>query len=94
MSATFIESTHGKRHLCLQCLIRTRPDYPGIQGFLNYYHNSYGPFNKFSPHMYNHYRNITSRTINYLEGKRSRMKKHVNSPHPNIYIAIDLLQKE
>ncbi|CAF1563455.1 unnamed protein product, partial [Adineta ricciae] len=22
------------------------------------------------------------------------MKKHVNSPHPNIFIAIDLLQKE
>jgi hypothetical protein len=49
---------------------------------------------KFLPHMYNHYRNITPRTINYLEGRHSRMKKHVNSPHPNIYIAIDLLQKE
>ncbi|CAF1545529.1 unnamed protein product, partial [Didymodactylos carnosus] len=47
----------------LQCLIRTRPDYPGIQGFIDYYHNTYGPFSRFPPHMCNHYRNI--RTINY-----------------------------
>ncbi|CAF5219625.1 unnamed protein product, partial [Rotaria magnacalcarata] len=78
----------------LQCLTSTRPEYPNIQGFLDYYHNTYGPFSKFPPHMYNHYRNITPRTINYLEGRHSRMKKHVNSPHPNIFIAIDLLQKE
>ncbi|CAF1224681.1 unnamed protein product [Didymodactylos carnosus] len=57
----------------LQCLIRTRPDYPGIQGFIDYYHNTYGPFSRFPPHMYNHYRNITSRTTNYLEGRHSRM---------------------
>ncbi|CAF4342082.1 unnamed protein product [Rotaria sp. Silwood2] len=29
-----------------------------------------------------------------LEGRHSRLKKHVNAPHPNIYVAIDLLQKE
>ncbi|CAF3048174.1 unnamed protein product, partial [Rotaria sp. Silwood2] len=60
----------------LQCLICTQPEYPNIQGFLDYYHNTYGPFSKFPPHMYNHYRNITPRTINYLEGRHSRMKKH------------------
>ncbi|CAF3081582.1 unnamed protein product, partial [Rotaria sp. Silwood2] len=27
-------------------------------------------------------------------GRHSRVKKHVNSPHPNIYVAIDLLQKK
>ncbi|CAF3916162.1 unnamed protein product [Rotaria magnacalcarata] len=60
----------------LQCLTSTRPEYPNIQGFLDYYHNTYGPFSKFPPHMYNLYRNITPRTINYLEGRHSRMKKH------------------
>ncbi|CAF1382091.1 unnamed protein product [Didymodactylos carnosus] len=65
-----------------------------LRGFIDYYHNTYGPFSRFPPHMYKHYRNITPRTINYLEGRHSRMKKHVSSPHPNIYIAIDLLQKE
>ncbi|CAF1657773.1 unnamed protein product [Rotaria magnacalcarata] len=73
----------------LQCLTSTRPEYPNIQGFLDYYHNTYGPFSKFPPHMYNLYRNITPRTINYLEGRHSRMKKHVNSPHPNIFMVID-----
>ncbi|CAF1154141.1 unnamed protein product [Didymodactylos carnosus] len=78
----------------LQRLIRTRPGYPGFQGFIDYYHNTYGPFSRFPPHMYDHYRNITPRTINYLEGRHSRMKKHVSSPHLNIYIAIGLVQKE
>ncbi|CAF1272163.1 unnamed protein product [Adineta steineri] len=78
----------------LQCLLRILPNYPGIQRFHDYYHNTFAPFSRFPPHMYNHYRNITPRTINYLEGRHNRMKKHVNSPHPNIYIAIDLLQKE
>ncbi|CAF1470139.1 unnamed protein product, partial [Rotaria sordida] len=78
----------------LQCLIHTRPVYPGIEEFLNYFHNTYGPLSKFPPHMYNHYRNILPRTINYLEGRHSRLKKHVNAPHPNIYVAIDLLQEE
>ncbi|CAF1419329.1 unnamed protein product [Rotaria magnacalcarata] len=49
----------------LQCLILTRSEYPSIQGFLDYYHSTYGPFTEFPPHMYNHYRNITPRTINY-----------------------------
>ncbi|CAF0883600.1 unnamed protein product [Didymodactylos carnosus] len=38
----------------LQCLIRTRPDYPDIQEFIDYYHNTYGPFSRFPPHMYNY----------------------------------------
>ena len=78
----------------LQYLVSIRPNYPGIQEFLDYYHNTFGPFSRFPPHMYNHYRNVTPRTINYLEGRHNRWKKHVTSPHPNIYIAIDLLQKE
>ncbi|CAF4587860.1 unnamed protein product, partial [Rotaria magnacalcarata] len=52
------------------------------------------PLRKFPPYMYNHYRNILPCTINYLEGRHSRSKKHVNAPHPSIYITIDLLQKE
>ncbi|CAF1497216.1 unnamed protein product [Rotaria sordida] len=56
----------------LQYLIHTRPAYPCIPVFLNYYHNTYGPF----------------------KGRHSRLKKHVNAPHPNIYVAIDLLRKE
>ncbi|CAF3076742.1 unnamed protein product [Rotaria sp. Silwood2] len=78
----------------LQCLIHTRPVYPGIEEFLNYFHNTYGPLSKFLPHMCNHYRNILPRTTNYLEGRHSRLKKHVNAPHPNIYVAIGLLQKK
>ncbi|CAF0870950.1 unnamed protein product [Rotaria sordida] len=78
----------------LQYLVGIRPNYPGIQTFLDYYHNTFGSFSRFLPHMYNHYRNITPRTINYLEGRHNCMKKHVNSPHPNIYVAIDLVQKE
>ncbi|CAF1390647.1 unnamed protein product [Rotaria sordida] len=78
----------------LQYLVGIRTNYPGIQAFLDYHHNTFGPFSRFPPHLYNHYRNITPRTINYLEGRHNPMKKHVNSPHPNIYVAIDLLQKE
>ncbi|CAF0821926.1 unnamed protein product [Rotaria sordida] len=52
----------------LQYLVGIRPNCPGIQAFLDYYHNTFGPFSRFLPHMYNHYRNITPRTINYLEG--------------------------
>ncbi|CAF0956902.1 unnamed protein product [Rotaria sordida] len=78
----------------LQYLVQIKPNYSTIPQFLDYYHKTYGPFSLFSPHMYNHYRNITPRTINYLEGRHARMKKHVNSPHPNIYVAIDLLRNE
>jgi hypothetical protein len=31
---------------------------------------------------------------NYLQGLHSQMKKYVNFPHRNIYIAIELLRKE
>ncbi|CAF1027569.1 unnamed protein product [Rotaria sordida] len=78
----------------LQYLIHTQPAYPYIPDFLNYYHNTYGSFSIFSSHMYNYYRNILPRTINYLEHCHSRLKKHVNASHPNIYVAIDLLRKE
>ncbi|CAF1410892.1 unnamed protein product [Rotaria sordida] len=76
----------------LQYLVQIKPNYSTIPQFLHYYHKTYGPFSHFSPHMYNHYRNITPRTTNYLEGRHARMKKHVSSPHPNIYVAIDLLR--
>ncbi|CAF0941510.1 unnamed protein product [Didymodactylos carnosus] len=74
----------------LQCLIRTPLDYPCIKGFLDYYHSQSISIRYYS----NYYHNITLRTINYLKGQCSRMKKHVNSSHPNNYIVIDLLQKE
>ncbi|CAF3924505.1 unnamed protein product [Rotaria magnacalcarata] len=62
----------------LQHLIQNRPTYSAIQEFLNYYHNTYGSFSKFPPHI----------------GSAFSFKKRVNAPHPNIYIAIDLLRKE
>jgi hypothetical protein len=40
--------------------------------------------------MSSHYDN----QYNYLQGLHSQMKKYVNSLHPNIYIAIELLRKE
>ncbi|CAF0821098.1 unnamed protein product [Didymodactylos carnosus] len=75
-------------------LIHTKPAYANITQFLDYYHHKYSPFGQFSSHMYSHHCNVMSRTINYLEGRHSRMKKHINAPHPNIYVFIDLLQKE
>ncbi|CAF1197380.1 unnamed protein product [Didymodactylos carnosus] len=85
MFAEFVESARGKRQLCyLGCRYSLkRKNQNGSEYWL--WKNLV---------QYNHYRNITPRTINYLEGRHSRMKKHVSSPHPNIYIAIDLLQKE
>ncbi|CAF1398945.1 unnamed protein product [Didymodactylos carnosus] len=78
----------------LQHLIRTKPAYANITQFPDYYHHTYGPFGRFPPHMYNHHHNVMPRIINYLEGRHSRIKKHVNAPHPYIYVFIDILQKE
>ncbi|CAF1544720.1 unnamed protein product [Rotaria sordida] len=44
--------------------------------------------------MYNHYRNINPRTINYIEGRHNKWKKRSTRPHPDIYAFIDLFKNE
>ncbi|VDI04710.1 Hypothetical predicted protein [Mytilus galloprovincialis] len=42
---------------------------------------------------WNHFSNEGPRTNNHLEGWHSKLKKHVNHAHPNIYIMIEILKK-
>ncbi|XP_071177801.1 uncharacterized protein [Mytilus edulis] len=42
---------------------------------------------------WNHFSNEGPRTNNHLEGWHSKLKKHVNHAHPNIYILIEILKK-
>jgi hypothetical protein len=44
--------------------------------------------------MYNHYRNINPRTINYLEGRHNRWKKRSTKAHSDIYTCIDMFKSE
>ena len=44
--------------------------------------------------MYNHYRNINPRTINYLEGRHNKWKKRSTKAHNNIYVCIDIFKSE
>ena len=45
-------------------------------------------------YLWNHYTTQGPRTTNHLEGWHSKLKKHVNHPHPNIYKLIKLLKHE
>lgn len=65
-----------------------------INLFLNYHSNTYGDNTSFPPAMYNHYRNINPRTINYLEGRHNRWKKRSSKAHNDIYTCIDLFKHE
>ena len=43
-----------------------------IDLFLEYHDKTYGVNSSFPPTMYNHYRSLSPRTINYLEGRHNR----------------------
>ncbi|XP_076094650.1 uncharacterized protein LOC143065150 [Mytilus galloprovincialis] len=45
-------------------------------------------------HLWNHYNTVGPRTTNNLEGWHSKIKKIVQTPHPNIYKLIELLQRQ
>ena len=40
--------------------------------FMDYHNKNYDINSHFPPSMYNHYRNINPRTIDYLEGRHNR----------------------
>ncbi|CAF1249125.1 unnamed protein product [Adineta steineri] len=63
-----------------------------IDSFLEYHNNTYGINSRFPPKMYNHYRNLKPRTINYLEGRHNRWKKRSTKSHHDIYICIDMFK--
>jgi hypothetical protein len=65
-----------------------------IDLFLKYHNNTYGVNSNFPPSMYNHYRNINPRTINYLEGRQNRWKKRSTKSHEDIYTCIDMFKNE
>ncbi|CAF1442290.1 unnamed protein product [Rotaria sordida] len=65
-----------------------------INSFLDYHDKTYGINSRFPPTMYNHYRNLNPRTINYLEGRHNRWKKRSTKPHNDIYICIDMFKHE
>ncbi len=62
--------------------------------FLEYHNKTYGVNSQFPPAMYNHFRNINPRTINYLEGRHNRWKKRSIKPHDDIYSCIDMFKHE
>lgn len=45
-------------------------------------------------HLWNHYTTEGPRTTNHLEGWHSKLKKHVQHPHPNIFRLIKQLKHE
>lgn len=65
-----------------------------INSFLEYHDKTYGVNSSFPPTMYNHYRNLNPRTINYLEGRHNRWKKRSAKPHNDIYACIDMFKDE
>ena len=62
--------------------------------FMDYHNKNYGYNSHFPPSMYNHYRNINPRTINYLEGRHNRWKKRSTKAHADIYTCIDMFKSE
>ena len=42
---------------------------------------------------WNHFDNEDPRTNNHLEGRHSKLKKHINHVHPNIFVLTELHQK-
>ncbi|CAF5004729.1 unnamed protein product, partial [Rotaria sp. Silwood1] len=65
-----------------------------IDSFLEYHDKTYGINSNFPRTMYNHYRNLNPRTINYLEGRHNRWKKRAIKPHNDIYACIDMFKNE
>jgi hypothetical protein len=65
-----------------------------IDTFLKYHDRTFGINSNFPPTMYNHYRNINPRTINYLEGRHNRWKKRATKPHNDIYMCIEMFKHE
>ncbi|CAM4971374.1 unnamed protein product [Rotaria socialis] len=65
-----------------------------IDSFLEYHDRTYGIQSSFPPKMYNHYRNLNPRTINYLEGRHNKWKKRAIKPHNDIYACIDMFKDE
>ena len=65
-----------------------------IDSFLKYHDKTYGVNSKFPPAMYNHYRNLNPRTINYLEGRHNRWKKRSTKAHDDIFSCIDMFKHE
>ena len=45
-------------------------------------------------HIWNHYQTDGPRTTNHLEGWHSKLKKHLQHPHPSIFNLIKLLKHE
>ena len=62
--------------------------------FMEYHNKTYGYNSHFPPSMYNHYRNINPRTINYLEGRHNRWKKRSTKAHADIYTCIHMFKSE
>ena len=65
-----------------------------IDLFLEYYDKTYDLKSNFPPTMYNHYRNVNPRTINYLERRHNRWKKRAARPHNHIFACIDMFKDE
>ena len=65
-----------------------------IDLFLEYHDKMYGVNSSFPPTMYNHYRNLNPRTINYLEGRHNRWKKRATKSHNHIFAYIDMFKDE
>jgi len=79
-----------------QYLRSTKPEQykEQIDSFLKYHDKTYGVNSKYPPTMYNHYRNLNPRTINYLEGHHNRWKKRSRKAHDDIFSCIDMFKHE
>ena len=65
-----------------------------IDLFLEYHDKTYGADSSFPPTMYNHYRNLNPRTINYLEGRHNRWKKRATKPHNQVFACTGMFKDE
>lgn len=65
-----------------------------INSFLEYHDKTYGINSSFPPSIYNHYRNLNPRTINYLEGRHNKWKRRSTKAHSDIYVCIDMFKHE
>ncbi|CAF1103865.1 unnamed protein product, partial [Brachionus calyciflorus] len=77
-----------------KCLDNQPANIPNLDNFFDYFVNYYFEGN-FPKEMWNHYANNNLPiTNNNLEGYNSKLKRYIVVSHPNIFAAVESLQKE
>ena len=74
-------------------MLNLKIKYPKISNFTEYIVNTYFAGN-FPTNLWNHYSTIGNRTNNHVEAYNLRLKKWLSAKSPNIYKAVEVLQRE